>query len=95
MPALAAFEFPTGTLVFTEAGSTRRASLHLVRGAERVAAFDRGGLEVLETDEETFGTRLRSEPHTLKGALTDPRLAGSATPTPMRSCIAPGSRPSP
>jgi formamidopyrimidine-DNA glycosylase len=73
-PALAALEFATGTLVLTEAGSTRRASLHLVRGSEGLRAFDRGGLEPLDADVDAFGARLRSERHTLKRALTDPRL---------------------
>ena len=73
-PALAAFVFETGTLVLTEAGSKRRASLHLVRGREALAAFDRGGLEVLEADAHAFAGRLRAERHTLKRALTDPRL---------------------
>ncbi|HEU5041428.1 MAG TPA: DNA-formamidopyrimidine glycosylase family protein [Gemmatimonadales bacterium] len=73
-PALAAFGFPTGTLVLTEAGSTRRASLHLVRGSEALGQFDRGGLEVLEADEAAFASRLRLERHTVKRALTDPRL---------------------
>jgi formamidopyrimidine-DNA glycosylase len=73
-PALAALEFDTGTLVLTEAGSTRRASVHLVSGAAALAQFDRGGLEVLEADAEAFAARLRGERHTLKRALTDPRL---------------------
>jgi formamidopyrimidine-DNA glycosylase len=60
--------------VLTEAGSKRRASLHLVRGAAQVAGFDRGGLEPLEIDLATFADRLKSENHTLKRALTDPRL---------------------
>ncbi|MGH7628076.1 MAG: Fpg/Nei family DNA glycosylase [Gemmatimonadales bacterium] len=72
--SLASFEFAEGQLVLTEAGSKRRASLHLVRGAAALSAFDRGGLEPLETDLAAFGTRLRSENHTLKRALTDPRL---------------------
>jgi formamidopyrimidine-DNA glycosylase len=71
---LAAFRFPVGTLFFTEAGSARRASLHVVRGEEAVRAFDRGGLEVLEADLPTFAARLTAENHTLKRALTDPRL---------------------
>jgi formamidopyrimidine-DNA glycosylase len=71
---LAAFDFPTGSLLFTEAGTTRRASLHLVRGSEGLSAFDRGGLDVLTADQETFGRALTREPHTLKRALTDPRL---------------------
>jgi formamidopyrimidine-DNA glycosylase len=72
--SLAAFDFPDGTLVLTEAGTTRRASLHLVQGAGALAALDRGGLEVLESGLEEFSRRLRSENHTLKRALTDPRL---------------------
>ena len=71
---LASFEFPDGTLFFTEAGSKRRASLHLVSGADALSQFDRGGLEVLDATGEQFATRLRSENHTLKRALTDPRL---------------------
>jgi formamidopyrimidine-DNA glycosylase len=72
--ALAAFTFPTGTLVLTEAGTKRRASLHLVRGEEALAPFARGGLEPLDATPEKFAERLRSENHTLKRALTDPRL---------------------
>jgi formamidopyrimidine-DNA glycosylase len=72
--ALAVFQFPTGLLVLTEAGSKRRASIHLVRGEEDLAAFGRGGLEVLETDLAAFSERLTSENHTLKRSLTDPRL---------------------
>jgi formamidopyrimidine-DNA glycosylase len=71
---LAALEFPTGILLLTEAGSTRRASLHLVAGEDALRAFDRGGLEVLEVDCETFAGRLVAENHTLNRALTDPRL---------------------
>jgi formamidopyrimidine-DNA glycosylase len=71
---LAALEFPTGILLLTEAGSTRRASLHPVAGEDALRAFDRGGLEVLEVDCETFAGRLVAENHTLKRALTDPRL---------------------
>jgi formamidopyrimidine-DNA glycosylase len=71
---LAQLEFESGTLAFTEAGSKRRASLHLVQGEEALAAMDPGGLEVLEVDCETFAGRLKSENHTLKRALTDPRL---------------------
>jgi formamidopyrimidine-DNA glycosylase len=72
--ALASFEFPRGTLVLTEAGSTRRASIHLVSGANGLEPFRRGGLEVLEADLPAFTERLRSESHTLKRSLTDPRL---------------------
>ena len=72
--ALAAFDFPDGTLVFTEAGSKRRASLHLVRGAAALAEFNRGGLEVLGSTRDAFAERLRSENHTIKRGLADPRL---------------------
>jgi formamidopyrimidine-DNA glycosylase len=72
--ALALWRFPTGTLSLTEAGSQRRASLHLVEGEAALDPFRRGGLEVLEADREAFADRLRSESHTLKRALTDPRL---------------------
>ena len=71
---LAAFEFPSGVLILTEAGTKRRASIYLVRGEEGLRQFDRGGLEVLEADSASFAARLRSESHTLKRALTDPRL---------------------
>jgi len=71
---LAAFDFPGGTLLLTEAGSKRRASLHLIRGEAALAGFDRGGLEPLETSLAGFRDRLVSESHTLKRALTDPRL---------------------
>jgi formamidopyrimidine-DNA glycosylase len=71
---LAAFDFPEGTLVLTEAGTKRRASLHLVQGEATLRALDRGGLEVLDAGLGEFTTRLRSENHTLKRALTDPRL---------------------
>ncbi len=70
----AVFGWPTGLLHLTEAGTTRRASLHLVRGRDALAAFDRGGLEVLDATPDQFAARLRSENHTLKRALTDPRL---------------------
>jgi formamidopyrimidine-DNA glycosylase len=72
--ALASFDFPTGTLVLTEAGTTRRASIHLVDGEAGLQPFERGGLEVFEADREAFAGRLVSENHTLKRALTDPRL---------------------
>lgn len=72
--ALAAFEFTTGTLVLTEAGSRRRASLHIVRGADGLDALDPHGLEPLEASAEEFSARLRLRNHTLKRALTDPRL---------------------
>jgi len=71
---LAAFDFPHGTLIFTEAGSKRRASLWLTRGEESLAQFDRGGLEVFESSLAEFAGRLVRENHTLKRSLTDPRL---------------------
>jgi formamidopyrimidine-DNA glycosylase len=71
---LALFEFGSGTLSLTEAGSKRRASLHLVQGEAALRAMDPGGLEVLETDLAQFAARLKNENHTLKRALTDPRL---------------------
>jgi formamidopyrimidine-DNA glycosylase len=73
-PHLAAFCFESGTLVLTEAGSKRRASLALVRGDDALAALDRGGVEPLRADRAVFAERLRSENRTLKRALTDPRL---------------------
>jgi formamidopyrimidine-DNA glycosylase len=72
--ALAELEFPAGTLVFTEAGSKRRASLHVVRGRDALRQFERGGLEVLDSTREQFAERLVRENHTLKRSLTDPRL---------------------
>jgi formamidopyrimidine-DNA glycosylase len=71
---LAALDFPDGTLVLTEAGTTRRASIHLVRGEVALEALDPGGVEVLEADLGTFRAALARERHTLKRALTDPRL---------------------
>jgi formamidopyrimidine-DNA glycosylase len=70
----AAFDFPNGSLLLTEAGTKRRASLHLVRGEAALAEHDPGGLEVLDASPEDFARVLRSESHTLKRALTDPRL---------------------
>ena len=71
---LALFEFASGTLALTEAGTKRRASLHVIRGAAALAALDPGGLEVADADAKTFAARLRAENHTLKRALTDPRI---------------------
>jgi len=71
---LAGFDFPNGTLTLTEAGSKRRASLHLVRGSAGLADFQRGGLEVLDATFDDFAARLRAENHTVKRSLTDPRL---------------------
>lgn len=72
--ALARFEFAQGLLFLTEAGKKRRASVHLVRGAASLSQFDRGGLEVLDASPAAFAARLRSENHTVKRALADPRL---------------------
>jgi formamidopyrimidine-DNA glycosylase len=72
--ALAAIDLPTGMLLLTEAGSKRRASLHYLQGAAALAAFERGGLDVLGAELPAFVARVRSERHTLKRTLTDPRL---------------------
>jgi formamidopyrimidine-DNA glycosylase len=69
---LALFRFANGTLVFTEAGSKRRASLHLVEGEAALAAMNPGGLEVFAIDPATFALAVRKENHTLKRVLTDP-----------------------
>ncbi len=69
-----AFDFPTGTLLITEVGTKKRATLHVVRGREGLAAHDRGGLEVLEADLPAFRAALLRENRTVKRALTDPRL---------------------
>ena len=71
---LAAFDFSTGSLILTEAGSKRRASLWLVRGESALEQFARGGLEVFESTLAEFAERLERENHTLKRSLTDPRL---------------------
>ena len=71
---LASFDFDTGSLLLTEASSRKRASLHLVCSEAELAQHDPGGLEVLEASGELFATRLLSANHTLKRALTDPRL---------------------
>jgi formamidopyrimidine-DNA glycosylase len=71
---LAAFDFPTGTAILTEAGSKRQASLHVIAGAARLAALDPGGLEVLDSPLPAFAERLTRENHTLKRALTDPHI---------------------
>jgi len=72
--ALAAFTFDSGALVLTEAGSQHRASLHMARGEEGLGALDAGGVEVLEAGAAAFRAELTSANHTLKRALTDPRL---------------------
>lgn len=71
---LAALDFSSGTLLLTEAGSKRRAALHLIQGEDALRAQDPGGLEVLETDLAAFRASLARESHTLKRALTDPRI---------------------
>jgi formamidopyrimidine-DNA glycosylase len=71
---LALFEFEHGTLLFTEAGSKKRASIQLVRGEPALRALDRGGVEPLDITLEQFGEALTRENHTVKRALTDPRL---------------------
>ena len=71
---LVGFDFDEGTLLLTEASSKKRASLHLVEGASALAGFERGGLELSESSLQSFSERLRAENHTLKRALTDPRI---------------------
>ena len=71
---LAAFDFPDGSLLLTEAGSRKQASLHVLRGEAAVAAMDPGGADVFSIDVAAFGAALRVANHTLKRALTDPRL---------------------
>jgi formamidopyrimidine-DNA glycosylase len=71
---LAAFDFADGSLVLTEAGAKHRASLHIVRGEDNLKAFDAGGIDVFASDADAFHNVLTAENHTLKRALTDPRL---------------------
>lgn len=71
---LAAFDFPAGTAILTEAGSKRQASLHIIAGADRLGAPGPGGLEVLDSTPAAFAARLTRENHTLKRALTDPPI---------------------
>lgn len=71
---LAAFDFPNGSLVFTEAGAKRRASLHILSGEENLRSLDAGGIDVFSSDLDSFRAALTAENHTLKRALTDPRL---------------------
>jgi formamidopyrimidine-DNA glycosylase len=71
---LAAIDFPNGTLLLTEAGTQKRASLYLLEGEAALSAHDPGGLEVLDTSREAFGAAVVRENHTLKRALTDPHL---------------------
>jgi formamidopyrimidine-DNA glycosylase len=71
---LAAFEFDSGCLTLTEAGTRKRAALHILRGEEGLASLDAGGIDVMAASREAFGKALKCENHTLKRALTDPRL---------------------
>jgi len=71
---LAAFDFPDGSLLLTEGGTKRRASLHVFSGQETLRSVDPGGIEVFESDLEAFRTALTAENRTLKRALTDPRI---------------------
>jgi formamidopyrimidine-DNA glycosylase len=71
---LAAFDFPTGSAILTEAGSKRQSSLHVVKGAANLSSLDPGGLEVLDSMLPAFAERLTRENHTLKRALTDPHI---------------------
>jgi len=70
----AAFYFQAGTLTVSESGTKKRASLHVLAGKAELAQVDPGGIDVLSADRDAFGTRLTSANHTLKRALTDPRL---------------------
>ncbi len=72
--SLAFFEFSSGTLALTEAGKKRRASLHVIEGRSALAALDAGGIDVMTATREAFAGRLITENHTVKRALTDPRL---------------------
>ncbi|MFI5281080.1 MAG: DNA-formamidopyrimidine glycosylase family protein, partial [Gemmatimonadales bacterium] len=71
---LAAFDFSTGTLTLTEAGTTKRAAIHLLTGDEALAALDAGGVEPLACTAEEFSAAITGENHTLKRALTDPHI---------------------
>ncbi len=71
---LAAFDFPGGTLLLTEAGAKKRASLYIVRGEDALRSHDPGGIDVMNASVDAFGAQLQLENHTLKRALTDPRL---------------------
>lgn len=71
---LAAFDFPAATILLTEAGSKRQASIHLVRGEDALSMFDAGGLDVFDSDLAAFAERITRDNHTLKRALTDPHI---------------------
>ncbi|HKN16750.1 MAG TPA: DNA-formamidopyrimidine glycosylase family protein [Candidatus Sulfotelmatobacter sp.] len=72
--SLAAFDFPNGSLILTEAGAKRRASLHILKSEESLRTFDAGGMDIFSSNVESFRAKLTAENHTLKRALTDPRL---------------------
>ncbi len=72
--SLAAFDFPNGSVVLTEAGTKHRASLHVLKGVESLRSFDAGGIDIFSSDLDSFRAKLIAENHTLKRALTDPRL---------------------
>ncbi|MGA8343726.1 MAG: DNA-formamidopyrimidine glycosylase family protein [Candidatus Sulfotelmatobacter sp.] len=72
--SLAAFDFPDGSLILTEAGTKHRASLHVLHGEDRLRSIDPGGIDIFSSDLDLFRTTLTAENHTLKRALTDPRL---------------------
>jgi formamidopyrimidine-DNA glycosylase len=80
-PRHAAFDFPAGSLLWTEAGSQKRASLHVVSGEDGLRSLDPGGIEVLDASLDHFAAALVSANHTLKRALTDPRLFSGTTST--------------
>ncbi len=95
---LAAFDFESGALIFTEASKKKRASLKLVKGTGDLAALDPGGLEVLDADRSQFAARIRDANHTLKRALTDQKVfagIGNAYSDEilLRACLSPFKRP--
>ena len=93
--AIATFDFPSGSLFMTEAGTKHRASLHLVRGRDQLAAFDRGGVSVFEDSPAAFGAALCRENRTIKRALTDPSIVdGVGNAYSDESCTGRASRPS-
>ena len=93
---LAAFDFPSGSLILTEAGAKRRASLHVLRGEEELRSIDPGGIDVFASDLNAFRTALTVENRTLKRALTDPRILKRhrQPPIPTKSSTPPNSPPS-
>ena len=92
---LAAFDFSEGSLSFTEAGTKKRASIHLVRGRSSLAEFDRGGIEVFDASIDEFDHALRCENHTSSDPLQTPACSRAlAMPTPMKFFTMPASLPS-